>query len=145
MFMPFGKSSKALNDSFYHFQREGEMMFQQILNFFTSGIMAIGWQQLVMYLIAVVLIWLAIAKDYEPMLLLPIGFGALLVNPAPRSRLGAQWSDRPAQEPLRHGYRHGAVPPAYIRRRWRDDRLRPHLPAPLGVCSSARPPSSVSS
>jgi len=42
--------------------------------------MAIGWQQLVMYLIAVVLIWLAIAKDYEPMLLLPIGFGALLVN-----------------------------------------------------------------
>ena len=35
---------------------------------------------LVMWLIGGVLIYLAIAKDYEPMLLLPIGFGAILVN-----------------------------------------------------------------
>lgn len=55
-------------------------MFQQILAFFTDGFMAIGWQQVVMYLIGAVLIWLAISKDYEPMLLLPIGFGAILVN-----------------------------------------------------------------
>jgi oxaloacetate decarboxylase beta subunit len=33
-----------------------------------------------MYLIGGVLIYLAIKKDYEPMLLLPIGFGAILVN-----------------------------------------------------------------
>jgi oxaloacetate decarboxylase beta subunit len=55
-------------------------MFQQILAFFTAGFMAIGWQQVVMYLIGAILIWLAISKDYEPMLLLPIGFGAILVN-----------------------------------------------------------------
>lgn len=37
-------------------------------------------QFLIMYLIGGVLIYLAIKKDYEPMLLLPIGFGAILVN-----------------------------------------------------------------
>lgn len=38
---------------------------------------------LVMFLIGGTLIWLAISKDYEPALLLPIGFGAILVNIAP--------------------------------------------------------------
>ncbi|HRY55589.1 MAG TPA: sodium ion-translocating decarboxylase subunit beta, partial [Spirochaetia bacterium] len=38
------------------------------------------WQPLLMYLVGGVLIWLAINKEYEPMLLLPIGFGAILVN-----------------------------------------------------------------
>ncbi len=45
-----------------------------------EGVMAFHWQYLVMYGIGGVLIYLAIAKDYEPMLLLPIGFGAILVN-----------------------------------------------------------------
>ena len=35
---------------------------------------------LVMFLIGGVLIWLAIKKEYEPALLLPIGFGAILTN-----------------------------------------------------------------
>jgi len=35
---------------------------------------------LVMYLVGATLIWLAVTKEYEPMLLLPIGFGAILVN-----------------------------------------------------------------
>ena len=34
----------------------------------------------IMFIIGAVLIWLAIKKDYEPMLLLPIGFGAILAN-----------------------------------------------------------------
>lgn len=38
------------------------------------------WQQVVMYLVGIVLIWLAIKKEYEPALLLPMGFGAILVN-----------------------------------------------------------------
>ena len=38
------------------------------------------WQRMVMILIGGVLIYLAIAKDYEPALLLPIGFGAILTN-----------------------------------------------------------------
>ena len=38
------------------------------------------WQRMVMILVGGVLIYLAIAKDYEPALLLPIGFGAILTN-----------------------------------------------------------------
>ena len=39
-----------------------------------------GWKMIVMYIIGIVLIWLAIKKEYEPSLLLPMGFGAILVN-----------------------------------------------------------------
>ncbi len=38
------------------------------------------WQSLIMMVVGGVLIYLAIAKDYEPVLLLPIGFGAILTN-----------------------------------------------------------------
>ena len=38
------------------------------------------WQNLVMIAAGIILIYLAIAKDYEPVLLLPIGFGAILAN-----------------------------------------------------------------
>ena len=40
----------------------------------------ITWQMVVMWLIGALLIYLAIKKDMEPALLLPIGFGAILVN-----------------------------------------------------------------
>lgn len=39
-----------------------------------------GWKSLVMFVIGILLIWLAIKKEYEPSLLLPMGFGAILVN-----------------------------------------------------------------
>jgi oxaloacetate decarboxylase beta subunit len=45
-----------------------------------SGVFEFHWQFLIMYAIGGILIYLAIAKDYEPMLLLPIGFGAILAN-----------------------------------------------------------------
>ena len=45
-----------------------------------EGILAIQWQQVVMWVIGGVLIYLAIKKDMEPTLLLPMGFGAILVN-----------------------------------------------------------------
>ena len=38
------------------------------------------WQQMLMWLIGGVLIYLAIVKEMEPSLLLPMGFGAILVN-----------------------------------------------------------------
>ena len=38
------------------------------------------WQQVVMWAIGALLIWLAIRKEMEPALLLPMGFGAILVN-----------------------------------------------------------------
>ena len=40
----------------------------------------ITWQSVVMWVIGGVLIYLAIAKEMEPTLLLPMGFGAILVN-----------------------------------------------------------------
>lgn len=45
-----------------------------------EGVTALSWQNIIMYFIGGGLIYLAIKKDYEPMLLLPIGFGAILVN-----------------------------------------------------------------
>ena len=45
-----------------------------------SGFANVCWQQLVMIGIACVLAYLAIAKGYEPLLLLPIAFGMLLTN-----------------------------------------------------------------
>lgn len=45
-----------------------------------SGFGQIQWQQIVMLLISMVLIYLAVAKGYEPLLLLPIAFGMLLAN-----------------------------------------------------------------
>ncbi len=50
------------------------------MNFIIEGIMSVTWQQIVMYCVGVLLIWLAIKKEYEPSLLLPMGFGAILVN-----------------------------------------------------------------
>ncbi len=45
-----------------------------------SGLVDLGWQNYVMICISFVLIYLAIKKQYEPLLLLPIAFGMLLVN-----------------------------------------------------------------
>jgi oxaloacetate decarboxylase beta subunit len=45
-----------------------------------EGLSSMTWQQGVMLLVGLGLIYLAVAKEYEPTLLLPMGFGALLVN-----------------------------------------------------------------
>lgn len=45
-----------------------------------SGFTQLGWQNYVMIAVACVLMYLAIKKQYEPLLLLPIAFGMLLVN-----------------------------------------------------------------
>ena len=45
-----------------------------------ENLMNITWGHGIMWLIGAVLIYLAIAKDMEPTLLLPLGFGTLLVN-----------------------------------------------------------------
>ena len=50
------------------------------MSFLGEGICSITWQQAVMYVVGALLIYLAIKKEYEPALLLPMGFGAILVN-----------------------------------------------------------------
>ena len=63
------------------------MTFSNLLSDLFSGVLflfsAAGIKTLVMFVIAFVLIYLAIKKDYEPALLLPIGFGAILANLPP--------------------------------------------------------------
>lgn len=50
------------------------------MDFLISGITALTWQQAVMFAVGALLIYLAVARDFEPALLLPMGFGAILVN-----------------------------------------------------------------
>ncbi len=62
-----------------------------------SNVLNITWQQVVMWAIGALLIYLAIKKDMEPTLLLPMGFGAILVN-LPLSGAVDQWADGVLEE-----------------------------------------------
>ncbi|MBQ2378454.1 MAG: sodium ion-translocating decarboxylase subunit beta [Clostridia bacterium] len=53
-----------------------EILYENLLLLFSGD----NWKMIVMWLIGGVLIYLAIAKKMEPTLLLPMGFGALVVN-----------------------------------------------------------------
>lgn len=53
-----------------------ESGFYYIIRYFKDG----GWQTLVMLCLSLVLIYLAIVRKFEPLLLLPIAFGMLLAN-----------------------------------------------------------------
>ena len=53
-----------------------------------SGVANLGFGNLVMFVVAGILIYLAITKEFEPLLLIPIGFGAILAN-LPLANLGA--------------------------------------------------------
>ena len=65
------------------------MLSDAIVNFLNStGFSAITWQQAVMIVISFVLLYLAIVKQYEPLLLLSIAFGMLLAN-LPLANLGS--------------------------------------------------------
>ena len=50
------------------------------MEFLLDGITNVTWQQAVMWVVGALLIYLAISKELEPTLLLPMGFGAILVN-----------------------------------------------------------------
>lgn len=51
---------------------------EQVIN--GETMMVPGWKFFVMLLIGGLLIYLALVKDFEPALLMPMGFGAILVN-----------------------------------------------------------------
>jgi oxaloacetate decarboxylase beta subunit len=55
-------------------------MSQETLNQLLAGITNVTWQSLVMFLVAGVLLYLAITRDYEPLLLVPIAAGCILAN-----------------------------------------------------------------
>ena len=53
-----------------------DLIFQDL----TLGLTGLTWKIVVMWGIGLILMYLAVAKDYEPLLLMPIGFGAILSN-----------------------------------------------------------------
>ncbi|MCX7695757.1 MAG: sodium ion-translocating decarboxylase subunit beta [Caloramator sp.] len=61
------------------------MFLEMMLNAFrdiikTSGFLHMTWGQFIMIIVSLVLMYLAIVKQFEPLLLLPISFGMLLAN-----------------------------------------------------------------
>ena len=60
-----------------------------------SGFANATWQQLVMILVSFVLIYLAVVKQFEPLLLLPIAFGMLLANFPMTDLLAGPLGDQP--------------------------------------------------
>ncbi len=66
-------------------------MLQGLIDFLsTTGFALITWKMVVMWVIVGVLFWLAIAKGFEPLLLVPIAFGALIANQPTRGVITAQ-------------------------------------------------------
>ena len=63
----------------FHCRSAAGKEFLQMADLF-SNVTEIQWQMVVMWVIGGLLIWLAIKKEMEPTLLLPMGFGAILVN-----------------------------------------------------------------
>ena len=63
---------------------ESTLDFLQQFSFLYDGVVALftgdGWKNLIMFVIGGLLIYLALVKDFEPALLMPMGFGAILVN-----------------------------------------------------------------
>lgn len=56
-------------------------MFSGLLDFFsTTGFALVTWKMVLMWAVVGTMFWLAVAKGFEPLLLVPIAFGALLAN-----------------------------------------------------------------
>ncbi|MBE6794652.1 MAG: sodium ion-translocating decarboxylase subunit beta [Ruminococcaceae bacterium] len=68
--------------------------------FNTSGLATLQWQNYVMVGVACVLLFLAIKKEFEPLLLLPIAFGMLLVNLFPAIMAAPSTDMKPLTEYL---------------------------------------------
>jgi len=64
-----------------------------------SGFRGLTWSNLVMFAVGGLLIYLAIRKGYEPLLLIPIGFGTILAN-LPRAMLAVSDSPVAATGPI---------------------------------------------
>ncbi|MDD5971945.1 MAG: sodium ion-translocating decarboxylase subunit beta [Paraprevotella sp.] len=76
---------------------------------FTSFFVGTGWKNLVMLGVGCVLLYLAIKKEYEPLLLLPIAFGMILTNlPGAGLFHTEMWNEEflNPDSPYYHSYRH---------------------------------------
>ena len=106
--------------------------------------MPYGIGQLIMIPICIILMYLAIVKGFEPLLLLPIGFGGLLANcPLAGVTMPATMHDGvisflSSGLPVMSRHRHGRVPDHDLHGRGRDDGLRSADRQPEGGASRRR-------
>ena len=71
-------------------------MFELLNNLYeTSGLNGLEWHMIVMWAVAAGLLYLAIAKKFEPLLLVPIAFGALLANLPSEGLVNPPMGDNP--------------------------------------------------
>ena len=77
-----------------------------------SGFAHIHWTNLVMFAIGGALIYLAISRQFEPLLLIPIGFGAILANlPLAHMTAGMHVEEGLMQFIYKHGIKTEFLPP----------------------------------
>ena len=111
------------------------------MHVFLENFQSITWQMVVMWAIGALLIYLAIKKDMEPTLLLPMGFGAILINlPLPSVAEAAEITGVAAvlETLYNAGIRNELFPLLLVHRHWRDDRLRAAAFQPEDAACSAR-------
>lgn len=78
----------------------------------SSGFANLHWTNLIMFIIGGVLIYLAITKEFEPLLLIPIGFGAILANlPLAQMSAGIGADHGLLQFVYKHGIKTEFLPP----------------------------------
>ncbi len=83
----------------------------ELLNFFgTTGIAQFEWSFLIMILVGLFFVYLGIAKDYEPLLLVPIGFGIILGN-LPGTQNYGVYATGSVMNQLYYGVKFGVYPP----------------------------------
>ncbi len=76
---------------------------ESILGIFAnSGFASLPWENYIMILVSFLLIYLAVKKQYEPLVLLPIAVGMLLVNLYPAIAMGGQTQYIPVAEYLKN-------------------------------------------
>jgi len=85
----------------------------ELTNFlYTTGFAWFNFSYLLMILIGFVFIWLGIAKDYEPLLLVPIGFGIVLGNlPGVSALMQGVYNQGSVMQYLYFGVMKGIYPP----------------------------------
>ncbi|MDZ7672245.1 MAG: sodium ion-translocating decarboxylase subunit beta [Halanaerobiales bacterium] len=84
-------------------------MVEVFIEFFQgTGIMALTLKQVIMIAVSLVLFYLGIVKKYEPLLLVPIAFGMLLVN-LPLTNMMAYGTEAEAAGLLRYFYMGNAL------------------------------------
>ncbi|MBT7699580.1 MAG: glutaconyl-CoA decarboxylase subunit beta, partial [Verrucomicrobia bacterium] len=78
----------------------------------TTGFAQMTWGNAIMIVIGIVFISLAIIKDYEPLLLLPIGFGAVVGNiPFVANMALGVYDEGSVMSFIYFGVRQGVFPP----------------------------------